>query len=205
MPNNKRYIFVDIDGNRQLMCMFKCNFCPHLKIDKSTKMATCDNMKQDLELVRAYGYSVGGDYIPLSIINIPDSCNLPELVEDAIAKSPLTHIRQAKIISDKYVDYDRMMKLKSTNKINDVSSQKNRFSSNLPATIEKPKAIIKKDTCSCCGEEKENVKRDVNNGMCSDCFEKYRNDKDKLQFTFINNFRLKRDSTYSDKTFKIIQ
>ena len=41
---------------------------------------------------------------------------------------------------------------------------------------------------------------DINNGVCQECHDK----NDVSYKTLINNFRLKRKSTYSDLDFKII-
>ena len=48
------------------------------------------------------------------------------------------------------------------------------------------------------------IDRNKNLGMCNDCWDKISNKKDnnELYFAYINNFRLKRKSTYSKSEFK---
>ena len=60
----------------------------------------------------------------------------------------------------------------------------------------------KLDTCSCCGERKEKVDRNKNIGMCPDCWDKNKNNKKMKNFSFINNFRLKRNKKWVDEKFK---
>lgn len=58
--------------------------------------------------------------------------------------------------------------------------------------------------CSLCGEKHDTVNRMENNGMCKKCYEKYNNDKIKMNQSFINNFRLKRNVDILEKEIKLI-
>lgn len=58
--------------------------------------------------------------------------------------------------------------------------------------------------CSLCGEFKDEVRRRKNDGMCNECYTKSENNNILLRKAFINNFRLKRNITITDKEYKII-
>lgn len=63
-------------------------------------------------------------------------------------------------------------------------------------TIDKP--------CSLCGQYKPDVNRFTNNGMCTECYNKYKDDVTSLKCAFINNFRLKRQIKTSNNNYKMI-
>jgi len=63
---------------------------------------------------------------------------------------------------------------------------------------------VESKICSCCGEDKKEVDRSVNFGMCNECFVKNDNNKLFKYKSYINNFRLKRKSNWIDDNFKII-
>lgn len=60
------------------------------------------------------------------------------------------------------------------------------------------------ETCSLCGEEHDTVDRMINNGMCTPCYDLHKDNKDKMNQSFINNFRLKRKINILHEPFKIV-
>lgn len=60
------------------------------------------------------------------------------------------------------------------------------------------------EICSLCGEEHDTVNRTINNGMCTSCYDLHKNNKDKMNQSFINNFRLKRKINILHEPFKIV-
>jgi hypothetical protein len=66
------------------------------------------------------------------------------------------------------------------------------------------KIEIKLDICSSCGEQKENVDRNVNLGMCIDCWNQNNNDETIKKQTFIKNFRLKRQCIFTNEQYKLV-
>jgi hypothetical protein len=60
------------------------------------------------------------------------------------------------------------------------------------------------DVCSLCGEEDESVNRTEHNGMCNECWEYNKDNKDSIKTSYINNFRLKRGVSFTQKKFKTI-
>lgn len=61
------------------------------------------------------------------------------------------------------------------------------------------------NVCSNCGVGKEEVDRNVNDGMCEECYNEYKNNKEILYVVRINNFRLKRNSFWSENKFKVVK
>lgn len=118
-----------------------------------------------------------------------------------------------KIIPDMYVkhkygsdelEYNEGGKLYLQNQVINQPIKSNTVSPvySTPRTFQTYTPPIIKNICSCCGEDKEDVKRNINNGICSDCFIKNNNT---LKYnSYINNFRLKRKSDWSKDNFKII-
>jgi hypothetical protein len=60
------------------------------------------------------------------------------------------------------------------------------------------------ETCSLCGENHATVDRIVNNGMCDPCYDLYKDDKTKMNQSYINNFRLKRKVNILHEPFKMV-
>lgn len=63
---------------------------------------------------------------------------------------------------------------------------------------------IKLNICSNCGEKKQNINRNINFGMCEECWINNSNNENVKKKSFINNFRLKRNYEYSDKQYKLV-
>lgn len=164
-------------------------------------------------------------YIPGFDINIPDWCELQEKLtstvdynvyiknennvdEVSILENQSTDLA---VISDKYVDYDEFkgrIGLVKNNLYNDfiginVDKKDNIAEINIPISTSTKTEIeidnTPKGICSCCGKLQRNVDRNIQLGMCIECWIDYKwNRKIKLK-SFMNNFRLKRNIQYIDK------
>lgn len=226
----RRYIMTEVDSNKCLLYLSKCNYCPNFKMDTTTKMSSCREfldmngkksiISNNIKLINTYTYGgKNGINIPLTTVDIPNWCKLPELATDAIPQN-ISRINDLYIKSDRYVDFDKNLELIELSKLNFVSSQKNTY--NNPNLVNKKNdtssrktptyntynnthtRFLPKHKCSCCGEDKDDVKRLEKNGMCLTCITTFSNDLEKIRFAKLNNFRMKRKANYSEKTFKIV-
>jgi hypothetical protein len=224
---NSRYIKTKVDGLPKILHMMNCNFCPLMIFDRGPKVTRCakfhgisTNMTDD----NIYSYSVIGiNSIPIKEVSIPDWCGLCSDIllinndSSMYVKSGhntydiIPNIYQnLVIVSALYISYDTKLNslIYSTNKKLNCLNFGYNSNSTLPVKIETstPNPIIPiLITCSCCGNLVEGVSRENNLGMCSICWEKYKDDKKMKEFCFINNFRLKRSAKWSDEVYKNIK
>jgi hypothetical protein len=139
-------------------------------------------------------------------IQIPDWCLNDILFLDVLISKNISYKDGNDIHTDKLeslgsmeaqfdddVEYDglKLINKKSKVKVNGFASGYN-YTSYTPPVI--------KNICSLCGEDKPEVDRKKNLGMCDECNNKQ--NRDKTDFAYMNNFRLKRKSTYSNLEFK---
>jgi len=223
---NGKCIGTKVDGKTAIMRLNTCNMCPFLTFDSHTKTAFCRNPKEDyltkkvIAICYSYMYN-DGYHFPLNDIHIPDWCQLNDLAADVIAYKKISYQEGGNVYTDTIQNFtefhiysDKNLKFngckleskvlpnnqqKSLPQSTNNSSSVDRFSYNSTP-------YVKKDTCSLCGEYKEEVDRNNNLGMCNDCWDKISNkkDNDEIYFAYINNFRLKRKSSYSKSEFKKI-
>jgi len=215
MADNIRYIVTKVDDNNCILCQRTCNFCPYLDIDPHTKTTYCRNFdyKRFIKLIYSYNY-VNGYFFPLTDIPIPDFCTLNRFITDLspntkyklpsnnIVIESISTIKDYEVITDKsvkYIDHKLVTDLKRPYVEEYFPNQNGDYE---PYVAPKPKNI-----CSCCGEDKDEVDRSKQMGMCDDCWSiiSKKKNKDKLNFIYINNFRLKRKASYSDTKFKRIK
>lgn len=217
MADNIRYIVTKVDKKDCILCQRTCNFCPYFDLDPHSKTTYCRNFdyKRFIKLVYSYNY-VNGYFFPLTDIPIPDFCTLNRYItelspntkfkssDNSIVVESIQSIKDFEIVTDKsikYVDFKLVTDLKIPYVEEYFPNQSGEY-----APYVAPTQVIK-NICSCCGDDKKEVDRNKQMGMCDECFSnmpKKRN-KDKLNFVYINNFRLKRKSTYSDTKFKRIK
>ena len=209
-----RYIKTKVDGQAKTLHMCSCNLCPLLLFNKNNRIASCDRFFSEsldnIVDINIYSYSIiGSNYLPLKEINIPKWCDLPDNIL-TISREENTYVRNgqdqyikipsvfgsASVISSLYVEYDKEMK-------NLVNKYTKNF--NLKALQEKYNTPLPSNRCSCCGLLKDNVDRHKNYGMCSECWKNYSTNEKMKQFAYINNFRLKRNSTWTDEIIKKIE
>lgn len=161
---------------------------------------------------------------------IPEWCTLSDKMKDEMDKSRIVYKSRGfiyklispfskgvdKIIPDVYIrhkyesdelEYNEEGKIYITNQILKKENDKIVNNTNHVTTIPFTNytKIIDKNICSSCGEDRDDVKRSENDGMCNDCYEKNKFDNMLKYYSFINNFRLKRKSDWSDNKFKIIK
>ena len=221
MNKNARYIKTYIDNRPGLLRLTSCNLCPFLSFDKKNRMVRCSrftyNIKNSPDLfsniidTSINAYSISGNIcLPLTDINIPDWCKLAkdsldgqngvylyykddsnntQVVNNIITTLPIT--------SSTLAYHDRKLTKLITKDIKTVPA--------LPANTFPPYRKPFLNKCSCCGEEKEKIDRNKNIGMCDSCWDKYKDDEKSKYFSFVNNFRLKRNSTWIDKIDKKIE
>lgn len=217
--DNIRYVKTEINGVKAPMCMNSCNLCPLLGIDREKMTANCLRFKRtfrDIEpqtsnvIKKIYGYKyTKGVYLPLEIIEIPNWCLLSDKKESVL----YTSLIFVKTKNNGYrICYDNL------DVLNIINSQDIEYGENgidlifkdkikttepfglLPEKTQKNNILIEK--CSCCGEMKEKTDRNKYYGMCEDCWNKNKNNEQVKYFSYINNFRLKRKSTWIKKIDK---
>jgi hypothetical protein len=209
MNKNIRYIKTYISNEHKILCLNSCNLCPFLLFDKNNKTVRCSKYTDKITIDNKFysniincninAYSISGPvFLPLSNINIPDWCGLDKDIISANNNIKLYYktgfnqstsvnniLTNLPVESSYYVNYN--------NKLIKLESNFNK----LPAIIEKTEkthSIL--NICSCCGNNKNDVDRNNNLGMCNDCWEKHKNNKNIKYYSYVNNFRLKRNSTW---------
>lgn len=200
----RKYVITNVDNKPTLLAVSKCNFCPFFKFD-SIKFE-CKCTKQDphlperlLQKTNAARYIDGYQY-PMDDIKLPDWCELSVLDFDCKLDDILYYKRDKLIIGEPFdcpVDID----ITEDNSIKRVGQ--GLFKSEYIKIDKVVTPIL--TICSSCGKDKKDVDRNKNIGLCGDCLSTINNDSKKVQFAYINNFRLKRKSTYSESEFKIIK
>ena len=229
--SNYRYVFTKIEKRPQFLLMSKCNFCPFMINDFKNGDAKCGkfvntkagyNTKNFIQTV--YGYVQKGygsqEMEILTHVDIPFWCGLPNHMtgispNDAIhsivngklySESGQNYANTIQIISDDEVIYSRedyetlIFKPKKDKFIH--HGTKNNIT-DIKVISESNKVETK--TCSSCGEKKENIDRGKRDGMCDDCWDKFKKNKKKRQQFKINNFRLKRKIDWTDEEYKLIK
>ena len=226
---NYRYVFTKIDKKPQFLIMSKCNYCPFMINDFHNGDVKCSKFidpkssgiyKNFISFV--YGYMQKGNSLfkmeALTRINIPYWCNLPDhLTEitpnDAIhtivdgklfIESGQNYSDNVQIISDDEVMFNRedcesLILIPKKGKYINYNGGKSTILTNTTTSF--------KDTrmCSSCGEDKEDVDREKHNGMCINCWAKFKRNKKKKYFSYINNFRLKRKESWKNEEYKIVK
>jgi hypothetical protein len=224
MIYNVRYVKTKIDDKNCILHQINCNFCPFMIFDKINVAAKCQKFK-DLDkyndfISKINGYSVNekGNAQPFTKIDIPNWCQLAGTIESVqndrwvYTKSKLIQYKTEyndksilPVISSNVVIYNV-----DGTELKIVKKFKNNYESKLTDNIYKSKTkpnseYIKLETCSCCGKKKEKVDRDKNIGMCSECWDKNKDDVKMKNFSYINNFRLKRSKDWVDEKFKKVE
>ncbi len=216
---NTRYIKAIVDNYPKIVHLLSCRLCPLLYYDKRIGMALCQRFTSDVDNVivsKKYScISVKDVTIPLDNIEIPDWCGLPIDIKDIGQETEIYY----KTANNKYekssLPIASLIVISSINinyaygLINLVSNVNNRLF--LPALNSTRENIVINDNspiirkCSCCGQAKEKVKRTERNGMCPECWEANKDDKEAMRLAYINNFRLKRKAPWTNEKFKTIK
>ena len=222
---NTRYIKTKVDDTPKILHLLTCNLCPLLKFETGqyvanvTRCAKYHSITTNITDNDVYSYSVMGNRsIPLKDIAIPDWCGLSPGICLINASGDMyvrnghnsyeivPHIYQSLVVvSTLYVQYDvKLEKLVSGARKNSIYFPPAKNIKALPeGTITKNYKSLA--TCSCCGQMVENVDRKKNIGMCPKCWDENK-DNDKIKhFAYVNNFRLKRNSTWTDEIHKKIK
>jgi len=216
---NRKYIRLVVDDKDTWVSLSKCNYCPFFRFVKGELNGNCgrcskfenkENPEDPTLLDKLYGYCVHYDTTTASKdIPIPDWCGLSDtLVKDDIIVYQLTNEYSKELTVVTTDNYNELPLISDINlrytKGYKLMYQKT-YNSGYTAPVSRySPSYVEKKICSCCGQDKTDVSRTVNLGMCSDCWKLYEGDTEKKKFAKINNFRLKRKSDFSEKTFKIL-
>lgn len=176
-------------------------------------------------------YEKGDRVTVLDDCRIPDFCYLSKNLKDEFDKGTLKVKKNEtlyiysserkgneKILSEVYVCFNEEGGFTFSDKFNKYLEAREKYNEK---KLEKEKnttqnvisketelfthtTIIIGDICSCCGEKKESVDRNTNDGMCNECNEKSKTNYDLVYNSYINNFRLKRKKEFIEKNFKKI-
>jgi len=195
-----KYISTLVNNKPTCLSLMSCNLCPYLNINSLKKEAIClNNNNKLIEKIYYYTYD-RGYHRPLKKISIPNWCLLdddfykPLLQKDVIVykygeiNKIKYEILNKDILNDNYVKYIEN-KLVTKEKFDNVINENN---------IQSFEKI-----CSNCGKYKEDVNRNENIGMCSDCYSNFKISNDNYNI-YINNFRLKRNIPHINKIPKSI-
>lgn len=211
-----KYVFTKIDKRPHYLIMDRCNHCPFLINDFQNSNAKCGKFvdtKSTSEnyICRVHGYiqtKPGTSKMEiLSEIPIPSWCGLPNHIIDISPNDNIHYIKNGKLIIESGQNYANTIsiiksdEIKYSNEDGDsliTKSKKSKYKYN------KIKITPNTKLCSSCGEDKEDVDREVHNGMCKGCRKMYKKDKNKLYSSFINNFRLKRRESWKKEGYKVV-
>ena len=202
---NLKFIGTKIDNNNCIMSMTTCNLCPFFDINPKTKKSFCSKEKTIKKLiVPTYSFLYrDGYYYPLLDIYIPEWCELDKFSTDVLSHKEIIYLKSGEVthdIIDSFNGFDiishRLVKYNGCKLVTDPKKIVNGYNYQYV-----PLEDIK-NYCSFCGQDKSDVDRLKNFGMCESCIELTKNDEIKLNQAYINNFRLKRKSTYSEFNFK---
>lgn len=204
-----KYVITKIEDQPHILCISKCNFCPFFSLDTSGFDCFCHREEMDnkrlISKVNSVVYAYPLRYTTFDVKR-PDWCGLDEFLiggdvnknmyyrtgNNTISCEKIDNPEEHPILFDTYLKYSKGKIVKDNKK------------------IEKDNFIVideqNKNICSCCGSKKNDVDRNKNLGMCDECCDmvKHHSDDETMRFIYINNFRLKRKSTYSNTKFKKI-
>lgn len=205
-----------------------CDSCPFMKFSLKDSIAKCKMYSDEKEsdVVDIFVVNHCDDGIIYDRIDTPKWCGLPnnesEVFISNVVYRPFLNSVMMSIMNKEEMDFDvnppiidiEYYKNSGDKRITDYLSQfvdreSDRWSKlykemGRAARNDTPTPTPKVQVCSNCGEDDENVKRDLNYGMCDECWKLHKNNKKILNKTFINNFRLKRNKSVIDKPIKLI-
>lgn len=206
-----RYIKTKVDHVPTILNMDSCNMCPFMIFHKESRIARCSKFYSkdtNFNIIdnSVYSYSLCGDNcVTLKELEIPIWCGLPTKIE-VIRDETEVYVRSGQnqystifnmtddlqVYSSLFIEFD--------DKLNFLTHINNKTRKNTlvytPIPVEKFIPIVVKRECSCCGQDKEEVNRETNTGMCNDCWVLSQHNEETKYFAYINNFRLKRKSTW---------
>lgn len=224
LGRNTRYIKTKVNGIPKTLHLLTCNLCPLLVYDSGPKVSRCAKYKglNNVTCSYVHSFSMMNDRIlPLQEIPIPEWCGLCKDVM-FINKDGNMYVRNGHnsyetipdinrnlvVMSSAYVEYDlKLQELVSgsfKNAINFTRSGQRALPERTTTPIT-TKTYTNVSTCSCCGKLLEDVDRKKNYGMCTKCWEENKNNENIKYFAYINNFRLKRASSWSEEIHKKIK
>lgn len=205
--NDIKYVITKINDKPHILYVSKCNFCPFISLNREDFNCYCLKGKSNPRFIsktNSITYSENEVYTT-SYIKKPNWCELDDFLTSINKPQYVYYIYNNKFCCDNIdvidnlpIIFDDCVKFSKGKIVKNLKKTKN----------EKYDFIIQnnKNICSCCGINKDTVDRYKNMGLCDECHDKIKNKKDinMLNFIYLNNFRLKRKSTYSKSTFKKI-
>jgi len=213
-----RYIKTKVDNVPTILNMDSCNLCPFLTFHKESRSARCSSFYSkdtNFNVIdnSVYSYSIcGSNCVNMKELDIPKWCGLTNDL-DTIMKEKEAYVKSGnnqyetvlnvtedlQVYSSLFVEFD--------DKLNNLTHINNRTKTNtlVYKPVEKYIPVVVKRECSCCGEDKEEVNRETNSGMCNDCWVLSQHNEETKYFAYINNFRLKRKSTWIKEIPKMLK
>lgn len=195
-----------------------CNYCPLMLFNPNISTVNCRGFKNESydNIIDGFVMNNIGHQL-LDKINIPIWCKLPNNIfelteiqktyfvkEHTFIVSREAFLAPSTIIDSSFLsNFGEEVKEDSTDflsfmKKNAKESIKNSFKdfkfdfNDLDNDRIIESKIIVGEKCSLCGEEKTEITRNKNIGMCDECFNINKDNDEQIKIAFINNFRLKR-------------
>lgn len=225
MKVNVRFFKTKVDLDNVYMIMTKCNLCPFLMCDTDKNNAVCGHPKKIKihEVIKTdiLYFEERPKTLIVDDLRINEHCPLSKTLDEEFKREILTYKNEGFIyvfsspkkdderpIFESYMQFHHKSDLLTfTDNYNRYTRNKIKYDSKVKERNEfkTPNVIVpyvKNEVCSCCGLSKEDVDRDKNNGMCEICFTKFKLDNDIKYFSYINNFRIKRNMTFNTNKYK---
>jgi hypothetical protein len=226
-----KFIRSFFDDKKSIIKIEGCQHCPLMKFKIIDSVCVCRSfLNNGINIVEPWVLNYTDTGLILDKINIPNWCKLPNDLEELKKNRtcykpfissvlidpndlsnddelPFINLNTLSITNSKKV-YDYLLSLvDKSSSLGFYTNSKNVYNNIDNINSEKYNINkIKHEVCSYCGEEDETVKRDINIGMCNDCWGLFNEDEEKKKQSFINNFRMKRKNKFDyNKTFKIIK
>lgn len=211
----------------------RCNDCPLVRYDKKNASIICIKNKNNKFIKNEFILSFETNGMQeIAKIDIPTWCDLCNTFAE-LEESEITYYIRDSSVMISHDNKERNLPLYDSEILNKYSKTQNNIKLN-DVNINKPKQtrvleeeedededdiiffkkhddnqktinVIHEEECSCCGGKSTTIIRNINNGMCDECIELYKDDIIMIKQAIINNFRLKRGiKNLINKKFKII-
>ena len=227
--SNYRWIKTKIDEDHAYVLYTSCYYCPHLLSDSIKGLLKCNKFADDTNnnvVVRNTNIKKYLSRIDFKEIGIPTWCALSEHMNTERLKKSVVYKEDGIIIEysspddikpiivpDQYLAFKENTDILTYNDYYHKRQERKLLNENTPNSLlpvhvpsdnQIPFTYITTDVCSMCGKSKENVDRNINDGMCEDCIKQF-TDIDTIKKARINNFRIKRNGSWTNKEYKLVK
>lgn len=204
-----KFIKTEVDEKAVRLKLSNCNYCPYFKFNIADKTCVCrkyvnnNGENSSNVILKRYNYELYNFiYLPILETPIPEWCNLPSQETDVDNEYTLSVLKEDYMISQ-FVSTKKDLDI-----INDETVIYRNGKLVTKTVITRSYLYIKplnNTICSSCGKSKDDVNRKENLGMCNECWNLYSKNEIKKHFAYINNFRIKRQSTYKEIKYKKVK